>query len=103
MFWLAGMPPTAGFFAKFRIFRGAISQGEIVPAVLGILTSVASLFYYLRVVVAMYMPPAEHGREEAPAPARCQYVWSSNVLIVLAGLVTLVIGVLPGLLTGLLY
>jgi NADH-quinone oxidoreductase subunit N len=107
MLSLAGMPPMGGFFAKFMVFRGAIEQGTIqaaqgkhsiiIAAVIGILTSVASLYYYLRVIVAMYMSP-ENATEptEGGVAARCRYAWGSNILIFAAGLITLAIGVLPG-------
>jgi NADH-quinone oxidoreductase subunit N len=99
---LAGLPPTGGFFAKFLIFRDAIAQGVIergntgiiIAAVIGILTSVASLYYYLRVVVMMYMTPA--GTEEAAAPARCRYAWGACMLIYVAALVILLTGIVPG-------
>jgi NADH-quinone oxidoreductase subunit N len=93
MLSLAGMPPFGGFFAKFMIFRGAVSQGYVLAATLGILTSVASLYYYLRVVVAMYMAPAgdPHAKEASPSPV-CRYAWSSSLLIYAAGAVTLIIG-----------
>ncbi len=55
LFSLAGVPPTAGFFGKLFLFKSAISAGYIWLAVLGILTSVVSLYYYLRVLVYMYM------------------------------------------------
>ncbi len=55
LFSLAGVPPTAGFFGKFFLFKSAISAGYIWLAVLGILTSVVSLYYYLRILVYMYM------------------------------------------------
>ena len=55
MFSLAGIPPTAGFFAKYYVFSAAIEQGMVGLAVLGVLNSALSLYYYLRVVVAMYM------------------------------------------------
>ena len=51
---LMGMPPTAGFTGKFYIFAGAIKAGYIWLAVLGVLNSAVSLFYYLRVMVQMY-------------------------------------------------
>ncbi|MCZ7647310.1 MAG: NADH-quinone oxidoreductase subunit N [Planctomycetota bacterium] len=104
MFSLAGLPPFAGFFAKFLVFRSAIDAGYVLPAVLGILTSVASLYYYLRVVRAMYLDPvrpAALGQE--PVPARCRYAWTSNLVIYGAGLVTLVLGMLPQWLTGLVW
>ncbi len=96
MLSLAGMPPMGGFFAKFLIFKGAVDQGFVVASVLGILTSVASLYYYLRVIVAMYMSPANADAAEASLTPHCQYAWGSNLLIYVAGIVTLIIGVLPG-------
>lgn len=92
MLSLAGLPPLAGFFAKFMIFRDAVNQGFIIAAVIGILTSVASLYYYLRVVVAMYMSPVG---EAAPAQPKVEYSWGASLLIFLAGAVTLLLGVLP--------
>jgi len=59
MFALAGIPPTAGFIGKFFIFAAALRGGEIALAVAGILTAVVSVYYYLRVVVNLYMRPAE--------------------------------------------
>jgi len=55
MFSLAGIPPTAGFFAKYYLFSAAIEQGMVGLAVIGVLNSALSLYYYLRVIVAMYM------------------------------------------------
>ena len=54
MFSLAGVPPLAGFFAKFYVFAAAMQAGLIVPAVLGVLSSVIGLVYYLRLVKVMY-------------------------------------------------
>src|SRR5579862_322380 len=95
MLSLAGMPPFGGFFAKFMIFRGAIAEGHALAATLGILTSVASLYYYLRVVVQMFMSPANDGVKGEEA-AECQYSWANNLLIYAAGLGTLILGLLPG-------
>jgi NADH-quinone oxidoreductase subunit N len=55
LFSLAGMPPTAGFIGKFYLFSGAIQKGYIWLAVIGVLNSAASVYYYLRVMVYMYM------------------------------------------------
>ena len=52
---LGGLPPTAGFFAKYYIFIAAVSAGYYGLAIIGVLTSVVSVFFYLRVVVNMYM------------------------------------------------
>lgn len=94
MLSLAGLPPFAGFFAKFLVFRSAIEQGYVLPVVIGILTSIASFYYYLRVVLEMYMRPAGAG-EAGEAAARCRYTWTSHLLIYGAGAVTLLLGLWP--------
>jgi NADH-quinone oxidoreductase subunit N len=52
---LAGIPGTAGFVAKFVLFKAAVASGETVLAIIGVLGSVVSVYYYLRIPVAMYM------------------------------------------------
>ncbi len=60
MFSLSGLPPTAGFIAKFYIFKTAVDSGHVTIALIGILTSIVSVYYYLRVVYFLYMKePAE--------------------------------------------
>lgn len=59
LFSLAGMPPTAGFIGKFYLFSGALEQGYLWLVIIGVLNSAASVYYYLRVMVYMYMKPAE--------------------------------------------
>ena len=60
MFSLAGLPPTAGFISKFYIFKTVIESGHTGVAFIGILTSIVSVYYYLRVVYYLYMKePAE--------------------------------------------
>lgn len=56
---LMGIPPTAGFAGKFYIFAGAVEAGYVWLAVLGVLNSALSLYYYLRVMVYMYFRPSE--------------------------------------------
>jgi NADH-quinone oxidoreductase subunit N len=51
---LAGLPPLAGFFAKFYVFLAAMQAGLVVPAVLGVLASAIGLVYYLRLVKVMF-------------------------------------------------
>jgi NADH-quinone oxidoreductase subunit N len=60
---LGGLPPTAGFVAKWYIFSAAVSAGYYGLAVIGMLTSVVSVFFYLRVVVMMYMADREGAAE----------------------------------------
>ena len=52
---LGGFPPTAGFIGKWYLFSAAVSAGDYGLAIIGVLTSVVSVFFYLRVVVMMYM------------------------------------------------
>ena len=54
LFALAGIPPTVGFTGKFLIFTAAVRSGEIALAVSGILLAAISVYYYLRVVIALY-------------------------------------------------
>lgn len=59
LFSLSGVPPTIGFFAKFSLFGAAIEQNLYWLAFWGVMTSVVSVYYYLRPVVAMYMAETE--------------------------------------------
>jgi NADH-quinone oxidoreductase subunit N len=59
---LGGFPPFAGFVAKWYVFAAAVESGNLVLAVIGVLTSVVSVFFYLRIVVRMYMTPAAEPR-----------------------------------------
>ena len=55
LFSLAGFPPTGGFLAKFYIFAAAVRQGLVPLVIIGVLASLISVFYYLRIIVYMYM------------------------------------------------
>ncbi|HEY6105654.1 MAG TPA: proton-conducting transporter membrane subunit, partial [Anaeromyxobacteraceae bacterium] len=88
MLSLAGVPPTAGFVAKLLVFQAAVSAQLYSLAVVGVLTSVMGAYYYLRVVVAMYMRPAEEAEEPAASPAL-------SVAVALAVAVVVWLGVGP--------
>ncbi|MBK6941335.1 MAG: NADH-quinone oxidoreductase subunit N [Planctomycetes bacterium] len=60
---LAGVPPTAGFFAKYYVFLSAVDAGLIAVAVLGVLASVIGLYYYLRILLTMYVDEPKPGHE----------------------------------------
>jgi NADH-quinone oxidoreductase subunit N len=60
---MAGLPPTAGFFAKFGVFKAALEGGHPVWATVAILNSVLSAAVYLRVLIALYMLPKEAGAQ----------------------------------------
>jgi NADH-quinone oxidoreductase subunit N len=68
MISLSGIPPTAGFFGKFHAFGAAVQSGYVGQAVVGVLTSVIGVFYYLRVVVYMYMRSPEKSYRSDPRP-----------------------------------
>ena len=93
MLSLAGIPLTAGFAGKFQIFKTVIDQGFIWLAVIGVLNSVVSLYYYLRLVVMMYMQPATaHSIKERAVPSVSLY---AAIGVTLLGV--LYLGVFPSL------
>jgi NADH-quinone oxidoreductase subunit N len=71
MIALSGIPPTAGFFGKYAIFRSAVNHGQVPLVVIAVLNSALSVAYYLRVMVTLYMRPStlklEAGRSLAAA------------------------------------
>ncbi|MEZ5907414.1 MAG: NADH-quinone oxidoreductase subunit NuoN [Hyphomicrobiaceae bacterium] len=67
MFSLAGIPPLAGFFAKFYIFIAAVKVGFYPLAVLGVLTSVVGAYYYLRIIKIMFFDEPKEPFEPVPA------------------------------------
>lgn len=89
MLALAGIPPTAGFVGKFFIFYAAIRGNELPLAIFGILTAAVSVYYYLRVVVNLYMQPAEAHSDPHPASP------PEIVVLGIAGVAILVLGVWP--------
>ncbi len=66
MFSLAGIPPLAGFFAKFYVFLAAINAGLYMLAVIGVLTSVVGAYYYLLIVKTMYFDEPHKSFEPMP-------------------------------------
>jgi NADH-quinone oxidoreductase subunit N len=88
MFSLTGIPPTAGFVAKFYIFMGAVEAGMVWLAVVGVLLSAVSAYYYLRVVMVMYMREPSGEFDLATSPAM-------SVALVVTTLAVLIIGLYP--------
>jgi NADH-quinone oxidoreductase subunit N len=83
---LAGVPPTAGFIGKLFLFKAAVGAQLVPLAVVGLLTSILGAFYYLRVVVHMYMKPAEGSDETVAAPAMVFALGLAALVVVLFGL-----------------
>jgi NADH-quinone oxidoreductase subunit N len=92
---LAGIPPTAGFIAKVAVFSAATQAGYWPLVLIAVLSSVVAAFFYIRVIVLMYMqePAAAVEIERAPVP---------TFAIAVPAALTLLFGVLPGVLFGLL-
>ena len=88
MLSLGGIPPTAGFMGKFWLFGAAIESGYVWLAVIGVLNSAVSLYYYIRVVVYMWVRNEPAGSEPHLTPAL-----AATIAIALAG--TLAFGIYP--------
>ncbi|MFZ0497247.1 MAG: NADH-quinone oxidoreductase subunit N, partial [Methylocella sp.] len=81
MFSLAGIPPLAGFFAKWYVFNAAI-QAQLYPlAIIGVLSSAVAAFYYLRIVKIMYFDEPAPAFDR-PAPALRIVLAASSILVV---------------------
>jgi NADH-quinone oxidoreductase subunit N len=87
---LAGVPGTAGFAGKFFIFRSAVESNHTGLAIIGVLTTVVSFYYYLYVIVQMYM--REPGEEFADARVTPALV----IALLVAATGTVYLGILPG-------
>jgi len=92
MFSFTGIPLTLGFWGKFYIFQAAVQSGAVGLAVIGVLTSLLSAYYYLRVLVVMYMRPGE--------PDARQDSWLNLVTVASAAAVVL-LAFIPGALYNL--
>ncbi len=95
MFALAGIPPLAGFFGKYYVFIGAIEGGLTWLAVIGVISSVISVYFYLRVVVYMYF---REPQEEIK-------IYSDNLslsAVVVSGLLVIIFGLFPDTLLNLI-
>jgi NADH-quinone oxidoreductase subunit N len=88
MISLSGIPPTAGFFGKYYIFRNAVQHGFGGLVVIAVLNSALSVYYYLRVLVALYMRPLDR-----PLPARPS--WLVGAVVTLCAVAVLWIGFAP--------
>jgi len=88
LFSLAGIPPTAGFVGKFYIFMALINKGFISLAVIAVLMSAVSAYFYIRIVMLMYMKEPVHEFDLAQTPA-------TRLVLAIAVFGTVVIGILP--------
>ncbi len=88
---LGGFPPTAGFFGKLYLFRVALGRPELlVPVLIAIANSLVSVYYYLRVITAMYFRPAPS--KPVTSPIRSNAV---SLAMLVAALLVLGFGAMP--------
>ncbi len=92
LFSMAGVPPLAGFFAKFYVFLAAIKAGLYVLAIIGVLASVVGAYYYLAIVKVMYFDEAVEGFYAMPIELR--------IVLAVCGLFNILFFVYPGPLVG---
>jgi len=94
MLSLAGIPLTAGFIGKFYMFSGALSQYQVWLVVVAVINAIISIFYYFRVIIAMYFRTED--RAEVVVPAYYKFVLG------LAAIATIIIGIYPVLISNLI-
>jgi NADH-quinone oxidoreductase subunit N len=92
LFSLAGIPPLAGFFAKFYVFLAAIKAGLYMLAVVGVLTSVVGAFYYLTIIKIMYFDEPAKSFQNMPGLLR--------IVLGVSGLINILFFVYPAPLLG---
>lgn len=92
---LAGIPPLAGFFAKYYIFTVAFESGYIWLVLLAVVTSLIGIYYYFRIIIAMYLKSTEKGKI-LEVPLR------HTIILAICVLLTILFGVFPDLLVALI-
>ena len=96
MLSLAGSPLTGGFFGKFFLLTAAAGQGYIGLVVFAVVMSMVGLYYYLRPIIAMYLRPAEADATAIPVDG------IQTATLALLALLSIVLGIVPGFLSGIL-
>ncbi len=94
MLSLAGIPPVAGFFAKYYIFTAALQQHYTWLVIIAVLGSLIGVFYYFRIIVALFKPVAEG----TIIPMNAVF----KTLLIVTTLATLMLGIMPQLVAGIL-
>jgi NADH-quinone oxidoreductase subunit N len=83
MFSMAGVPPLAGFWGKFYVFMAAVEAGQYTLAIIGLLSSVVSAYYYLRIIKVMYFDDVVEAFDK-PVGASMTLVMSVSTLVIIA-------------------
>ena len=92
LFSLAGIPPMAGFFAKFYIFMSVIEANMYALAVIGLLTTVVSAFYFLRIIKVIYFDRPKKAFDD-------NYDWGLKGILILSSILILIYFIYPSALT----
>ena len=95
LFSLAGIPPLAGFFAKFYVFMSVIEVKMYALAVIGLVTTVVSAFYYLRIIKIIYF-------DKPKKPFEKCYDWGLKISLILSSILILIYFVHPSVLTNII-
>ena len=95
LFSLAGIPPLAGFFAKFYVFMSVIEVKMYALAVIGLVTTVVSAFYYLRIIKVIYFDKPKEPFEKC-------YDWGLKISLILSSILILIYFVRPSALTNII-
>ena len=93
LFSLAGIPPLAGFFAKFYIFMAVIEAKMYTLAIIGLVTTVVSAFYYLRIIKVIYF-------DKPSKPFDENYDWGLKGSLILSSILILIYFIYPSILTN---
>jgi len=91
LFSLAGIPPLAGFFAKFHVFMAVIEMKMYTLAIIGLVTTVVSAFYYLRVIKIIYF-------DKPKKPFEANYDWGLKISLILSTTLILIYFIYPSIL-----
>lgn len=91
---LAGIPPTAGFFAKYYIFTSAFAAGNVSLVLIAIIASLVGVYYYFRIIIGMYF---KEGSKE-----KIELSGNHMALLIIVALATIALGLFPDCIIGLL-
>lgn len=94
MLSLAGIPLTAGFIGKFMMFSGSMKQYQVVLLIVAVINAVISIFYYFKVIIAMYFRNGENAGLTVPVYYK--------LVLGFAAVATIIVGIYPGLISSLI-
>jgi NADH-quinone oxidoreductase subunit N len=94
MLSLAGIPPTAGFFAKYYIFSTALKEGHVILVLLAVIGSLIGVYYYFKVIIAMF--------QQGESDVKIELSTGFRTVLLISVILTIFIGIFPNLLIGLI-